>query len=93
MKKRYTDSVTRTLELYGSQIEEAIKQLKKESPAFGRYTFAPGVDTEIRFDRNNKAINNCLSWYDLKLLEGRVQELTGDPKARLIRTVKDIWGR
>ena len=73
MNKPYEDPVNRTFELYGSQIEEALKQLGSEDPNYGKYEIPPGN------------VVTGISFLDVKRLEAKVQELTGDPKARLVR--------
>jgi len=83
MTKTYEDPVNRTFELYGSQIGEALTQLK-EDPNFGRYELSPESVVEAKFDGNSVT---GISWFDVKKLEAKVQELTGDPKAQLVRKV------
>ncbi|MBI2673466.1 hypothetical protein HYX19_04340 [Candidatus Woesearchaeota archaeon] len=79
---QYQDPVNRTFELYGPQIGEALTQLKAEDPKFGRDR--GGV--EARFDRNSVT---GISFIDVKRLEAKVQELTGDPTAKLIRSFEE----
>ena len=84
MNKSYEDPVNRTFELYGSQIGKAITQLRSENPNYGRYEVSPGNVVEARFDGNGVT---GISFFDVKKLEARVQELTGDPSAQLVRKV------
>lgn len=83
METKYQDEVERTFGLYGPQIGEALIQLKRENPNFGRYEFTPENVVETRFDGDNVT---GISFFDVKKLEAKVKELTGDPKAKLIRT-------
>jgi hypothetical protein len=83
MTKEYQDQVNRTFELYGSQIGEALEQLRRENPDFGRYEFPSGDTVEARYD--GKSVTG-ISFIDVKLLEAKVQELTDDPEVRLMRT-------
>ena len=82
MNKPYEDPVNRTFELYGSQIGEALKQLRSEDPNYWRYEISPGNVVEAKFDENGVT---GISFFDVKRLEAKVQELSRDPKARLVR--------
>ena len=84
MNKTYEDPVNRTFELYGPQIGEALTQLRSENPNYGRYEVSPGNVVEARFDRDGVT---GISFFDVKKLEARVQELTKDPSAQLVRKV------
>lgn len=82
MKKEYEDPVNRTFELYGSQIGKALAQLINEDPNYGRYEISPGNVVEAKYD--GRGVTG-ISFFDVKRLEAKVQELTGDPKVRLVR--------
>jgi len=85
--KLHTDKVNRTFVRYSSQIGEALTQLRSENPNYGIYKVSPGNVVEARFD--GKSVTG-ISFSDVKKLEARVQELTGDPSAQLVRKVADF---
>jgi len=86
---KYEDPVNRTFKLYGPQIREAYKELKKEDPNFGRVEYSKGkyVDAKV----SDEGITG-ISFHDTKRLESRVRELTGDSKAKLMRNLQE-WQR
>jgi len=84
MNKPYEDPVNRTFELYGSQIDEALTRLRSEDPNYGRYEISPGNVVEAKYDGNGVT---GISFIDVKLLEAKVQELTGDSNAQLVRKI------
>jgi len=81
MTNKEKDTVTRTFEQYGTQIAGAMEQLRQERPSFGVYE---GV--EVKYDGHSIT---GITFNDLKLLEGKLQELTGDSEARLVRTPQE----
>jgi len=82
-KQDYQDAVSKTFEVYGSQLGEAMGKAREENPDFGKYETSPGVYSEVQIGENG--ITN-ISFNDLKYLEGKLQEVTGDSSARLLRT-------
>ena len=87
MNKAYEDPVNRTLELYGSKISEALNQLKDENPNFGRCEPSEGKYVEAQYTEGEGVTG--ISFTDVKLLEVKVREITGDPEARLVRTIAE----
>ena len=75
------DAVTRTLERYAPQIARAMDELRRERPSFGVYE-----DVTAKYD--GQSITG-ITFNDLKLLEGKLQELTGDSEAKLVRTLQE----
>lgn len=85
-EKNYRDAVSRTFEVYGSKLGEAMEEARKENPNFGKYETSPGVYSEVQIGENG--ISN-ISFNDLKYLEGKLQKVVGDSSARLIRTLAE----
>ena len=75
--------VNRTFELYSSEIGKAIDQLREENPDFGRYETPKGKYIEAKYEGNSITV---ISFVDVKLLEAKVRELTGDSEVKLIRS-------
>jgi hypothetical protein len=59
-----------------------MKEARKENPNFGKYETSPGIYSEVKIEENG--ITN-ISFNDLKYLEGKLQKVTGDSNAKLLR--------
>lgn len=86
VKETEEDSVNRTFRLYGTVIKKAFGELRKENPNFGRYETSPGHYAEAKVGDGEVT---GISFKDTKALEGKVREITGDSKAKLMRNVHE----
>ena len=86
MTNNYQDKVNETFDKYAFQIQEAINQLRRENPNFGVYQFG-NQKVELSYEQG-KGITG-ISYMDTKLLEKKLQELTKDSNARLVRSTKE----
>ena len=80
------DPVNRTFRLYGPVIKKAYKELREENPNFGRYETSPEHVVEAKV--GDEGVTG-ISFKDTKMLEGKVIELTGDSKAKLMRNPQE----
>lgn len=86
VKETEEDPVNRTFRLYGSTIKKAFGELRKENPNFGRYETSPGHYAEAKVGDGEVT---GISFKDTKALEGKVREITGDSKVKLMRNVHE----